>query len=632
MKRIVGILFFALFTCLLNAQEVKQIEKSDDESGFKWREVYNGQNWGVQSVSGQEIIPCQFLSIYYSCGYFIVSNGKCNGLFDLKGKEIISPDRGYTGFSVYNAKDGYLVVKKDNMAGLTDLTGKEIISPDRGYTDISVYNAKDGYFVVKKDNMAGLTDLNGREIISPDHGYTDIYVYNAKDGYFEVKKDNMAGLTDLTGKEIISPDRGYTDIYVYNAKDGYFEVKKDNMAGLTDLTGKEIISPDRGYTSISMLTVKDGFLVVEKNGKGVVNTQGTEIIPPVYGFDGCEADHYYTKDGIIEVSKKSGDPDMPFIRGLFSTDGKELIPLSKGYRAIDILGGGIVQARKNYNEIVGDKFLISDLKRGISSSYDQLYFDSDLNCKIGKKGRYMCLLDKDNNELIPLSAHLVEIYRGSNPTNKEFKVKDENGNVGIVTSALNWVIPLGRKYTTLLQLGGGDKAPYYLVGIGDYRGVCDMAGRLIMDVAYDVAGVDENGLAYGVRDGSTYFAYNYVDSKGYYDKRKSEAAKSKMRQEKTMVSNNNFYIPILLNALANAAATQSYSGGSGSTGSSSSSSVATGRTPRQCGLCGGSGQMVMNDVVSFGSTDQKWCKLCQRFVSMEHRHATCISCNGKGSW
>ena len=89
MKRIVGILFFALFTCLLNAQEVKQIEKSDDESGFKWREVYNGQNWGVQSVSGQEIIPCQFLSIYYSCGYFIVSNGKCNGLFDLKGKEIL---------------------------------------------------------------------------------------------------------------------------------------------------------------------------------------------------------------------------------------------------------------------------------------------------------------------------------------------------------------------------------------------------------------------------------------------------------------------------------------------------------------------------------------------------------------
>ena len=324
---------------------------------------------------------------------------------------------------------------------------------------------------------------------------------------------------------------------------------------------------------------------------------------------------------------------MPFIRGLFSTDGKELIPLSKGYRAIDILGGGIVEAKKNYNEVLGERFLISDLKRGISSSYDQLYFDSDLNCKKGKKGRYMCLLDKDNNELIPLSAHLVEIYRALNSTNKEFMVKDENGNYGVVTSDLNWVIPLGRKYTTLLQLGGGDKAPYYLVGIGDYRGVCDMAGRLIMDVAYDVAGVDENGLAYGVRDGSTYFAYNYVDAKGFYDKRKSEAAKSKMRQEKTMVSNNNFYIPILLNALANAAATQSYSGGSGSTVSSSSSSATTTtRTPRQCGLCGGSGQMVMNDVVSFGSTSQKWCKLCQRFVSMEHRHATCTSCNGKGSW
>ena len=159
-----------------------------------------------------------------------------------------------------------------------------------------------------------------------------------------------------------------------------------------------------------------------------------------------------------------------------------------------------------------------------------------------------------------------------------------------------------------------------------------MAGNLIMDVAYDVAGVDENGLAFGVRDGVTYFAYNSIDAKGYYDKRKSEAAKAKMQKQETMVTKNRFYIPILLSALANAAAIQSYSGGSSNTVNGNTSGTYTGRTPRQCGLCGGSGKEILNDVVTFGGNQKKWCNDCQRYVYMYHRHATCISCKGKGVW
>ena len=551
MKFFFSFLLMFLFACSLNAQESKVIEKSDDKSGYKWREIFDGKNRGVQSIDGQTIIPCEFSYIYYS----------------------------------------------------------------------------DGYFTVYRDNLVGLTDFTGKEIISPNRGYTGFHTYESKNGYIEVNKDKFAGLTDLTGKEIISPDRGYTYISTLDAKGGYIKVNKDKFAGLTDLTGKEIISPNRGYTYISMLDANNGYFVVEKNGKGVVNKQGTEIVAPVYGLDYCDATYYCTKDGVIVVEKKSGDSGKPFM-GLFSTDGKELIPITKGYRYIDLKGEGIIEVKKNYDDLNGEKLLISDLKRGIHSSYDQVYYDSNLNCKVGQKGRYMCVLDKDNNELIPLSAHLTQIY--SNKRN-ELMVKDENGYFGIVTSNLKWVIPLGRKYTTLLELGGTGKAPYYLVGSGDYRGVCDMAGRLIMDVAYYTAGIDDDGLAFGIKDGKTYFAYNYVDARGYYDKRKSDAAKAKMqRQQETKVSNSRFYIPIILNALANAASTQPY--GSSSTGSSGFSGSISGRTPRQCGLCGGTGKTIENDVVTFGSNQKKWCNDCQRYVYLSHRHATCISCKGKGVW
>ena len=83
-----------------------------------------------------------------------------------------------------------------------------------------------------------------------------------------------------------------------------------------------------------------------------------------------------------------------------------------------------------------------------------------------------------------------------------------------------------------------------------------------------------------------------------------------------------------------AAYSQEYNGGGSYSGSTSSSSTApTGAGTHRCGLCDGKGWVPTDEgVTDFGSTAEKWCEDCRRYVTMSHWHKTCPSCSGKGVW
>lgn len=67
-------------------------------------------------------------------------------------------------------------------------------------------------------------------------------------------------------------------------------------------------------------------------------------------------------------------------------------------------------------------------------------------------------------------------------------------------------------------------------------------------------------------------------------------------------------------------------------GNSGNGSNGTTTQPKQhrCGLCGGSGEVIENNAISFGNT--KYCSKCGKTVPDSHYHTICPSCKGKGWW
>jgi hypothetical protein len=80
--------------------------------------------------------------------------------------------------------------------------------------------------------------------------------------------------------------------------------------------------------------------------------------------------------------------------------------------------------------------------------------------------------------------------------------------------------------------------------------------------------------------------------------------------------------------------TQSYnSGGNYSESTSGSSSTSTGAGTHRCGLCEGKGWIPTDEgVSSYGSTAERWCDGCRKYVVTNHWHKPCPSCGGKGYW
>ena len=73
-------------------------------------------------------------------------------------------------------------------------------------------------------------------------------------------------------------------------------------------------------------------------------------------------------------------------------------------------------------------------------------------------------------------------------------------------------------------------------------------------------------------------------------------------------------------------------GGAGTyNGGNTGGNTTTQSKRHQCGLCGGSGEVIdETSAVSFGNT--KYCDKCRKTVKDSHYHTTCPSCKGKGWW
>lgn len=208
-------------------------QKMTESDGFVWYKLKDYPNYGAADKDGNILIPMelQLTSIRYKSsqrtgvyGVFEVKKDDCVGVYNIKGIEILSPNKGYTSWK-YKGDDirGYLQVDKGSLEyGICDLEQNEIIPPGK-YS--YVYYDKDGFFCVELGEYEGICNLNGDEIIPPDR-YTSVVYENT---WFSVKKGDLEGVCDLKGKELISP--AY-DFLFYDDEVGFYYLENGNNIAL----------------------------------------------------------------------------------------------------------------------------------------------------------------------------------------------------------------------------------------------------------------------------------------------------------------------------------------------------------------------------------------------------------------
>lgn len=255
MRKNVLFFLFLLSALTLYGQELqrKLLTESD---GFKWYRLEQGKTMGAEDSFGNVLIPLSkgftYVQVYH--GRFLVNDGiRKQGIYDLKGNELFSPDKGYAFNSVIDLDDRsifgtykYYLKSKNEKQGLCDLSGNDIIPCIYDFIYYKSENDK-RYFKVENNGKYGAYNIVGKEILPCK--YNSLY-YDYDDDCFKHKVGNefvslnvrLKNTSDLIIKEpskpsesyAISPQRSSTSKdsnYGHNSKHGKIINKASEQQG-----------------------------------------------------------------------------------------------------------------------------------------------------------------------------------------------------------------------------------------------------------------------------------------------------------------------------------------------------------------------------------------------------------------
>lgn len=195
------------------------------EDGFIWYKTEKNGKYGVMDTNGNEIIPAKYSEVRYAetseAHYFWVKDGRFEGAYTRLGTMIVSPDRHYTDVYIGGGPQNiiYCMAGEYRKPGLLDARGNEVISPDRGYTFFQIfesYEEKKLYISVWRGDYRGICDMNGKEIVAPDkYKVCILYFPTEVSGTFadDTEEDVPLGFTysDATRYSFRSYDNLHTD-------------------------------------------------------------------------------------------------------------------------------------------------------------------------------------------------------------------------------------------------------------------------------------------------------------------------------------------------------------------------------------------------------------------------------------
>jgi hypothetical protein len=411
--------------------------------------IKNGPVWvmkdgkfGLFDISGKELVSPKYEEVlpFERGRSWVKLNGKW-GLIDDKGKEL-TPIK-YDGAII--SDEGIIWVREEGKWVIIDENGKELSSNRYDYDAVTPFT--EGVSWVLKGNKWGLVNKNGKEIISPKYEGVCPFV----GGLSAVMVGEKWGTIDKSGKEIIPVK--YDGIGVYKpqgnnypfkdipcddledlVREGLIAIKVGDKYGFVDKSGKVVISPK--YDAV--IPFVGGIAAVKRDGKwGFVDKTGKEIVPPTYEYP--VIDYNYLKMGYLPVVEKAGKYSTPF--------------------------GG---------------------------EYDFLVH-VDSNLFLAKKDDKWGLIDKKNREVLSFK------YDDLSHLHKDFFVYSERGKYGVISLKRGVIVQ--PRYDKIFYAGEG------IIGLvlNNKVGFMDTLGNIIFQPKYDTLTLGFiNGFALMYNKGKPY--------------------------------------------------------------------------------------------------------------------------------
>lgn len=198
-----------------------------------------------------------------------------NHLEPLPKEEVLSKlhrNYDYVGHRPYC---GRIEVRQNNLSGFVDVSGNEVIPII--YKSVLPF-VKEMSIVSLSKGKYGLIDINGKEIIPCK--YDNVTTFER--GYARIEKGNYWAVIDENLNIIIPFNREYQRIE--NFKYGLAIAKKGTKRGVVNTHG-DVVAHFKYY---EIEDFKKGIARVRLKPRlyGYINTEGEEIIPPIYEYIG----------------------------------------------------------------------------------------------------------------------------------------------------------------------------------------------------------------------------------------------------------------------------------------------------------------------------------------------------------
>lgn len=238
---------------------------------------YNGKKWlifNLQTHKKHKLSTRGWVLDLRDSDYWIVfsdfSEGKKFMVVDNSAKICLPFE--YEHIQMINLS--YIRVKKNNKYGILNQS-LQIICPPKYQHIENCTNSQLPYFQIWENGLWGLIDTLGKEILAPTHSRA-IYWFSEKLGVYFI--NSSCGLINHKLEPLGLPK--YASINTNFAKTGYFGVQENNQWGLIDTNGVEILPPI--FESVYAYEGNNYISIHNKNKYGFFYPNTQIFVPPIY--------------------------------------------------------------------------------------------------------------------------------------------------------------------------------------------------------------------------------------------------------------------------------------------------------------------------------------------------------------